>query len=151
MGPDLMWRAQGLGSASCSCSCLCLFVCCAADLPPKAVYRWNSGKLACMAMPRRGYTFYPEGHTGAACRWQMHVSTVAEPSGPTPANAPLCLLIFALFQYISAGLRLKLLCPPIYALSVCAIDYSIVVSFLQCLRSARASPRLLVTLAASAR
>ena len=45
------WRA--VESASCSCSCLCLFVCCAADLPPKAVYRWNSGKLACMAMPRR--------------------------------------------------------------------------------------------------
>jgi hypothetical protein len=54
------WRA--VESASCSCSCLCLFVCCAADLPPKAVYRWNSGKLACMALPRRGYTFYPEGH-----------------------------------------------------------------------------------------
>lgn len=141
-----VWGAHPAAAPACACSYA---------VPQTCLRRryigGNSGKLACMAIPRRGYTFYPEGHTGAACRWQMHVSTVAEPSGPTPANAPLCLLIFVLFQYISAGLRLKLLCPPIYALSVCAIDYSIVVSFLQCLRSARASPRLLVTLAASAR
>ena len=61
--------------------------------------------------------FFPEGHRRT--RRRSETANASKQGGPTPAIAPLCLLILALFQYISAGLRLKLLCSPICSLCLC--------------------------------